>query len=217
MQTDLGIQVGSKGNNTMKNIVAIMMLLVLGAGITACKGKQTTGPSGTNHHSGDETVRPLAPPPAWFLNKIGENARNVYGYGQSSGERNPAAARRAAVAAAQRELAEFVSTRVQAMTEQYLKEVIGNDATRSVSQMEDAIRTLTDTRLGGFRVDKEDVIGHYYYARGYLDTDALADLASALRNSADVSRELDRVQADKDAFFNRLDNALKQQDAFKRE
>ncbi len=200
----------------MKNAIAIAMLLALGAGVVACGGGPEKTPN-TGHHSNDETVRPLQPPPSWFLNKVGENARNVYGYGLSSGERNPAAARRAAVASAQRELAEFVNTRVQAMTEQYLKEVIGEDATRSVAQMEDAIRTLTNTRLAGFRVDKEEVVGHYYYARGFLDTDALANLASALKNSANVQAELDRVQADKDAFFRRLDDALKQEDAFKRE
>lgn len=150
-------------------------------------------------------------PPRWWSNKTDEREGINYGYGLSGGEKSDKLAREAAKANAQQQLAEFISVKVQALLEQYMRDVGVGDVADASRQTESAMRTLTNQRITGFKIDIEgwDKARRTYYLRGYLDFDALSKLGEAFKASSDLNKALDKVQADRDAFFNRLDDALK--------
>lgn len=174
--------------------------LMLMFGAAACSGTE-------------ETTVPFEEggPPKWWSNKTDEKQGINYGYGLSGGEKSDKLAREAAKANAQQQLAEFISVKVQALLEQYMRDMGAGDAAEASRQTESAMRTLTNQRITGFKIDLEgwDKMRRTYYLRGYLDFDALSKLGEAFKASADLNGALDKVQADRDAFFKRLDDALK--------
>ncbi|MCA8939859.1 MAG: hypothetical protein KDB07_08630 [Planctomycetes bacterium] len=145
--------------------------------------------------------------PNWYENREDEKSGFIYSYGQSMGERNPSLARDSAKANAQDEMAQYLSTKIKSMLDRYASSVAEGGTAVESRLTEQLTRRIVDQELNGFKFERQQTLGKYYYTRGYISSEGLK---KALTESAEVKKLVEEsVRGKKERFADIMERETK--------
>jgi hypothetical protein len=136
--------------------------------------------------------------PQWVTHKgaaFSGERRVFYGVGNAAGLQNPALRRRAAEAAARRDIAQIMQTYVASLQKQYLAETTAGDMSKqSVEQhITDTMKQVTEATLVGVQVVEywEHPSRNEAYALARLELEQFLDVMQSAGAAAGQYKELD--------------------------
>jgi len=167
----------------------VMLILIVG-GLSGC----ATGPAGGRS---DVPLQEVGGP-EWLTNSgaaFSGERRVFYGVGNAAAIVNPSLRRKAAEAAARRDLAQTFQVYVGALNKQYMAETTAGDMKRvSVEQhIEDVTKQVTEATLVGSNIVEywENPTRNESYALARLDLEQFLEVMQSYRAATSQFKELD--------------------------